>query len=144
MLIKRASVLGLTLLLFGAIAMPSANAISSVGFSSNCDSDGHCVTGTAMSSNAAIQVSSERLSAGKAVAICKGNGTGAVIIEITCSIGSNSQTMSFPGSAGAVPIETNTNQLGRLPVCWDVTGFFPVITGPEHQVPTSGCAIVGV
>lgn len=146
---RRASVLGLVILIGSAVAIPSAHALTSAGLSANCDSDGHCVTGSAMSSNAGsnvetIDISVVATEAGAAVAICKGTAPGATLIQITCSIGQKSETMSFPGSAGAVPVATTTGTLARMPVCWDVLGFFPVILGAEHQVPTGGCAIVGV
>lgn len=145
----RVSILGMVSLVCTALAIPSAHALTSVGLSTNCDSDGHCVTGSAMSSNAGtnietIDVSVVPTEAGAAVAICKGSGPGATLIQITCSVGQKSETMSFPGSVGAVPVVTTTGTLARLPVCWDVLGFFPVVLGAEHQVPTGGCAIVGV
>ena len=141
------------LILVGALsvtAMPFAQALTSFGLSADCDSDGHCVSGTAMSSNAGVnastlpEVSVDVDELGAAIALCKGSGTGATLIQITCSIGQQSQTMSFPGSVGAVPLATTTDKLDRLPVCWDVTGFFPTIFGAEHRVSTGGCALLGV
>lgn len=42
---RRASVLGLAILVFSALAIPSAHSLTSAGLSTRCDSDGHCVTG---------------------------------------------------------------------------------------------------
>lgn len=136
--------LGLAVVVISALAMPGAHALVSAGISTNCDSDGHCVTGSAASSNAGsnttveVQVVSDDL--GAALAICKGTGTGATLMQITCSHGALSETMSFPGSAGAVPLQTTQARLERLPVCWVVTGYFPVILGDPHIVPTDDCA----
>lgn len=147
---NRTSVLGLIVLLSTFLVVPSADALTSVGLSTQCDEDGHCVTGSAMSSNAGantsglVDVSLLVTEVGAAVAICKGTGPGATLIQITCSVGRKSETMSFPGSAGLVPVATTTGTLARLPVCWNVVGFFPTLLGPEHQVPTGDCAIVAL
>ncbi len=128
------------------IATSPAQALGSVGLGVECDHDGHCVEATATSTNAAIKLNltDGESSAGTAVAACKGSAVGATLVQITCSIGSRSSTMSFPGSAGAVPIVTSTSVLARLPVCWDVTAYFPVINGPQHVVTNSGCALLSV
>ncbi|MFN2587691.1 MAG: hypothetical protein ABR613_06215 [Actinomycetota bacterium] len=133
-------------LLIAALAAPTAGAAASAGLSTNCDHDGHCVKGSAMSTNGGTTVSvvPAVTEVGTAVAICTGVGPGASLIQISCSIGGNSRTMSFPGSAGAVPLITTTGTLERKPVCWNVLGIFPVLTGAPHQVPTGGCAQVAV
>jgi hypothetical protein len=141
---RRAVGLGLAVLVFGALAMPAARATVSGGVSVKCDADGHCVTGEAAAGNAgasgAVEVSVVPDDTGAAVAICKGQGNGSTLIEITCSHGRLEETMSFPGTVGAVPLQTTQARLERLPVCWLVTGYFPVILGAQHVVDTPGCA----
>jgi hypothetical protein len=128
--------------------MPAAQATFSAGVSTNCDPDGHCVEGSATSSNigrsSAVEIQIIPDETGAAVAICTGLANGATLMEITCDHGRVSQTMSFPGTAGAVPLQTTQARLERLPVCWDVTGYFPVITGLQHIVGTGGCAQLAV
>jgi hypothetical protein len=137
---RRALGLVLTLLAFSALVMPSANAAFSGGASANCDSDNHCVTGGATSSNVGANVQIVEGNTGAAVAICTGTGNGATLMQITCSIGGQNATMSFPGTAGAVPLQTTQARLERLPVCWHVIGYFPTLTGLPHEVPTGACA----
>lgn len=149
--IKRRLVgLGLTAVIFIALAMPAAQALVSVGVSAGCDADGHCVSGGAEAVNGAsprfagIDVEVLPDDTGAAEAICSGASNGSTLIEITCTHGNQSNTMSFPGSAGAVPLATTSARLERLPVCWSVKAYFPVVTGAQHIVPTSGCELLGV
>lgn len=144
---RQLAALGLTVLVFSALAVPGAHALVSAGLSTKCDSDGHCVTGSAASSNAGLNTNQVEIvtdDAGAALAICKGTGNGATLIEITCSHGALNETMSFPGTAGAVPLQTTQARLERLPVCWEVTGYFPVPFDEPHIVPTDGCAQLAV
>lgn len=129
-----------------AVAAPvtPAHAIASVGLSHDCDSYGHCVTGTAASSNGSVTVELFDLGLGSAVAVCKGGANGSMLLDVTCSIGSDSRRISFPGTTGAVPIVTDTSTLSRLPVCWDVVGYFPNLAGSTFAVPTDGCALLAV
>lgn len=137
----------LALLLVAALAAP-AQALISLGVSQNCDSDGHCVAGGAQAVNAGpsgvVDVQVIPTNAGAAVAVCTGSGNGASLLEISCSHGQVSQTMSFPGTAGAVPLQTTQARLERLPVCWEVTGYFPRILAVQHVVGTSGCSQLAI
>lgn len=136
--------LGLVTAVFVALGMPSSHALTSVGLSVECDGDGHCASGTAYSTNAGIN-GLGAAETGAAAAACVGKGfPGATIVQISCSIGRQTRTMSFPGSAGAVPLLTTTSALDRLPVCWSVTAIFPVVTGPPHSVSTGDCALLSV
>lgn len=125
--------------------MSPAYAIASVGATQNCDSYGHCVTGAALSSNGAVDIRALGANGlGTAIAVCEGSANGSVLLAITCSVGSSSQTISFPGTAGAVPVASDTSTLSRLPVCWNVVGYFPNLSGPPFTVSTSGCALVAL
>ncbi|MFN2588075.1 MAG: hypothetical protein ABR613_08160 [Actinomycetota bacterium] len=136
------------MVVLSALAMSGAHALVSAGISTNCDFDGHCVTGSAASSNAGsntrVEVQVVRDGTGAAVAICKGTANLSSLIEITCSHGNLSNTMSFPGTAGVVPLQTTQARLERLPVCWVVTGYFPAILGDPHIVSTDDCAQLAV
>lgn len=131
-------------LLVAAVAVPARAAVSA-GASVNCDHDNHCVEGTAWSTNGGVNVVSG-VESGAAVAVCQGIGSPlATVMEITCSLGEINgrgveETMSFPGTAGAVPLVTTTNALERRPVCWRVTGIFPTGLGSPHTVGTGDCA----
>lgn len=120
---------------------PPARAISSVGLSRECDSYGHCVTGSAFSSNAGTDVNG---GAGTAAAVCKGGANGAVLLQVTCSVGGKASTMSFPGTVGAVPVITDSATLAVTRVCWNVVGYFPNLSGEPFTVGTGGCAFVAV
>lgn len=144
---------GTILLLAGAlavsaVAIPAAQATVSAGASFDCDSDSHCVEGHAWSSNGGVDIINN-VESGAAIAVCQGTGIGATLMEITCSLGEINgrgieQTMSFPGSGGAVPLVTTTNALERRPVCWSVTGIFPTGLGPTHSVSTADCAMLAL
>lgn len=147
--LKKTLILLLAGILVGSsLVIPAASAAVSAGFSMECDRDNHCVTGKASSSNGGVSITSisEGGQIGTAVAVCQGLGVaGAALIEITCSLGTIDgagleSTMSFPGSAGAVPLATTTGDLQRRPVCWEVTGIFPTVLGSPHVVSTSDCA----
>ncbi len=131
--------------MISAVAVPVAQATVSAGLSFNCDVDNHCVEGKAYSSNGGVNLV-PGVESGAALAICHGTGLpGATLMEITCSLGEINgrgveETMSFPGSTGAVPLATTTNALERRPVCWSVTGIFPTLLGSPHTVTTSDCA----
>jgi hypothetical protein len=132
-----------------ALAGSVAQATVSAGASINCDADNHCIEGTAWSSNGGVNLVSG-VESGAAVAVCQGTGSpAATLIEITCSLGEINgrgieETMSFPGTTGAVPLATTTNALERRPVCWSVTGIFPTGLGPTHTVSTSDCAQLAI
>jgi hypothetical protein len=135
-------------LVVSAVALPAAQATVSAGASYNCDHDNHCVEGHAWSSNGGVDII-RGVESGAAIAVCQGTGIGATLMEITCSLGEINgrgveETMSFPGSAGAVPLVTTTNALERRPVCWKVTGIFPTILGSPHIVPTDDCALLAL
>ncbi|HYO61815.1 MAG TPA: hypothetical protein VEU29_07940 [Actinomycetota bacterium] len=133
------------LMTVAAIAPASpAKAVASAGVSHACDAYGHCVTGSAFSSNSAVNVSVVDTGVGAAVAGCKGTANGSTLIVVTCSIGTRSQTMSFPGTAGVVAAATDTSTLGRVPVCWRVVAYFPNLSGMPYEVPVDGCALVAL
>jgi hypothetical protein len=154
--LKKAVILLLAGVVAGSsLAIPGANAAVSAGFSMDCDRDNHCVSGKASSSNGGVTISSlsdfsDGGQIGTAVAVCQGLGVpGATLIEITCSLGTIDgsgleSTMSFPGSAGGVPLVTTTGDLARRPVCWKVTGIFPTILGSPHIVSTDDCALLAL
>lgn len=144
---KQASAaLGLATIAFVAMGPTgSALAAASAGASQHCDDYGHCVTGTAFSSNGGVSLEkSQDSTTGAAIAVCKGGANGAVLLEVTCSVGPQSQTMSFPGTVGAVPLATDTATLERVLVCWTVVGYFPNPTGEPYEVSTAGCALLAL
>lgn len=146
---RRVVGLGLAVVVISALAMP-AQATVSVGASVDCDPDGHCVTGGAEAVNVGARATTvtegEGLAddAGVAEAMCWGAANGSTLIQITCTHGNQSNTRSFPGTAGAVPLATTSARLERLPVCWRVTAWFPTGLGPEVRVVTQGCELLGV
>ena len=131
--------IGVLACLVTAMLPSSAQAAVSAGLSQKCDAAGHCVTGQAFSVNAASEAGQIP---GKAVAVCLGSGNGALIVDITCSIGGESSEISFPGTAGAVPLVVDAATLNRLPVCWSVTGYFINLSGAPIPVNTHNCALV--
>jgi hypothetical protein len=146
---RKALGLVLAVVAVGALTMPVAGAAVSAGVSANCDPDGHCVEGGATSSNVGntdlVEAQILPNGTGAAAAVCTGTANGATLMEITCAHGRQSRTMSFPGSAGAVPLQTTQAKLDRWPVCWDVTGYFPVLLGGlQHIVNTHGCSQLAI
>lgn len=127
-----------------ALAGPAqpALAIASAGVSQDCDAHGHCVTGSAFSSNGGVDLSGA--SADTTVAACKGGANGSVLIEVECSIGEEKRSTSLPGSAALVPMLTDTATLARVRVCWLVVGYFPNPVGEPFEVDTDGCALVAL
>jgi hypothetical protein len=139
---RRAPLIAAVVFLATVAAVPAqpAFAVASAGVSQRCDDYGHCVTGSAFSSNAGVSLDASGV--GAAVAACKGGSNGAVLMQITCSVGGDSETMSFPGSAGVVPLVTDTGTSERIRVCWSIVGYFPNVAGEPFEVPTQGCALL--
>lgn len=126
-------------LLASVVSASPANAAASVGASANCELTGpHCVTGSGQSENAGTSSTG-----GYAVAVCHGTSNGAVLMQVMCSVGEDrSSTTSLPGPAGAAYVVVPTDSLARLPVCWEVTGYFVQPFGGVNPVVTSGCSII--
>ncbi|HEX2294394.1 MAG TPA: hypothetical protein VHN37_03710 [Actinomycetota bacterium] len=135
----------LTLVVLGIVGTAdAARATASVGVSQKCDAHGHCVAGSAFSANGGVNLTNAASGLGAALAACKGTANGSILLEVTCSIGANSQTIAFPGTAGIVPVATDTSTLSRVKVCWNVVGYFPNPSGEHYEVSTSGCALLAL
>jgi hypothetical protein len=117
-----------------------ASAAGAVGASYRCDIGGaRCVEGSGQSENAGTSQTG-----GKAVAVCVGSSSGAIILEVTCSHAGQSRTTSIPGPNGAAYVVADTDSIKRMPVCWSVTGYFYDPFGPLAPLTTSGCSQLSV
>jgi hypothetical protein len=127
-------------LLVPVVAASPANAAASVGASAHCELIGaHCVTGTGQAENAGTSTTG-----GYATAVCHGGSNGAILLEVTCSVGDGSSTTSLPGPTAAAAVITGTDTFLRQPVCWTVTGYFVQPLGGVNVVTTSGCSIISL
>lgn len=132
-------VVALSLLGSAVVASP-ANAAASAGASVDCEVTGvNCVTGAGQSENAGTSSTG-----GYAAAVCHGGSNGAILLEVTCSVGEDYSTTSLPGPAGAGVVLAPTDTFLRQPVCWTVTGYFLQPLGGVNEVTTEGCSIVSL
>lgn len=126
--------------LLSLAAAAPANAVGSAGASANCELTGaNCVSGTGQSENAGTSSTG-----GYATAACHGGSNGAILIEVTCSVGGASSTTSLPGPTAVAVVVTPTDSFLRQPVCWSVEGYFVQPLGGVNVVTTSGCSIVSL
>ena len=122
------------------VGMSPASAAAGGGASFRCDVGGaHCVEGSGQSENAGTSTTG-----GKAVALCQGNTSGAILTEVTCSVGGVSNTTTLPGPTGASEAIADTDTFTRLQVCWTVTGYFYNPFGPLDPLSTSGCSLIAL
>ncbi len=119
-----------------------AHAAAGAGVSAECDQYGHCVEGGGTSANAGVNLDLAGSDLGRGAALCHGTANGAVLMEITCAFGTQSRTMAFPGTAGAVPVVAPTATLSRVPLCWTVVGYFANLSGSHYEVDLQGCVLV--
>jgi hypothetical protein len=138
--VKRTKLVVCASLLVCLAGASPANAAASAGASVTCELTGaNCVTGSGQSENAGTSSTG-----GFATAVCHGGSNGAILMEVTCSVGEDSSTTSLPGPTGAAVLVAPTDTLLRQPVCWTVEGYFPQPFGGVNVVVTSGCSIISL
>lgn len=122
------------------LACPELDPNLEIGSSTECSVVTQCVVGSGWSESAGTSLTS-----GYALGLCKGAAEAAILVEISCSMGTAYSATSFAGTAGSSELMVvPTNSVDRMSICWTVTGHFE--TGLYGVVvrSTSGCGLLGV